>query len=183
MAAPQKSSPPSSGSSRREIAFLGKFLLFLTLFFVAVAPKPMDEAFVKPFTNLVAKAGGAVCSALGENTSMTGTIIRSPRFAVDIKNGCNGLETMFIFAAGVLAFPSPWKPKLLGLLVGMAAIQLVNLVRIVALFFTGVFFPELFEQSHTVVWQAIVVLAGVLFFLLWASRFARPRPAAAEQAA
>ncbi|MBL8112366.1 MAG: exosortase H [Acidobacteria bacterium] len=183
MAAPQKSSSPSSGSSRREIAFLGKFLLFLTLFFVAVAPKPMDEAFVKPFTNLVAKAGGAVCSALGENTSMTGTIIRSPRFAVDIKNGCNGLETMFIFAAGVLAFPSPWKPKLLGLLVGMAAIQLVNLVRIVALFFTGVFFPELFEQSHTVVWQAIVVLAGVLFFLLWASRFARPRPAAAEQAA
>ena len=35
--------------------------------------------------------------------------------ASQIENGCNGLETLLLFASAVLAFPAPWKRRLAGL--------------------------------------------------------------------
>ena len=106
---------------------------------------------------------------------MNGTVIQSPRFAVNIRNGCNGVEAMLIFLAAVLAFPAPWKARLLGLAIGAVAIQAVNLVRVVALYLTGAYFPSLFDASHTVVWQTIVILFSVLLWILWANRLGAPR--------
>jgi len=117
-------------------------------------------------------------NALGEGVAVVGTEIKSPRFSVNIENGCNGVETALLFGAAVLAFPAPWKRRLLGLSLGFAAIQLVNLARVVSLFWIGAHRPALFSASHTVLWQSIVVLCGVLLFLLWASR-EQKRPAAA----
>lgn len=171
--------PPPRRRLRPEAAFLLKFALFLVLFFAATAPKPMNDAFVEPFTAGVAKVSGVAARLFGEETTMVGTAIVSPRFAVNVRTGCNGLETIYIFFAGVLAFPAPWPRKVLGLVAGFLAIQLLNVVRVVSLFYIGVYFPKHFEDSHIVVWQAIVILFGVSLFLLWADRYARPpRPAA-----
>ena len=41
---------------------------------------------------------------------------------------------------------------------GFAAIQLLNLVRVVSLFWIGAHRPALFSSSHTVLWQSAVVL-------------------------
>ena len=177
------SQTPPDASKRRlrpEAAFLVKFGLYLLLFFAATAPKPMNDAFVEPFTTGVAKVGGFFAGLFGEKTTMVGTAIISPRFAVNVRTGCNGLETIYIFFAGVLAFPAPWKRKALGLVLGFLAIQALNIVRIVSLFYIGVHFPSHFEDSHIVVWQAIVILFGVALFLLWADRYARPARPAAE---
>ena len=43
-----------------------------------------------------------------------------------------------------------------------------------ALFLTGVYFPSIFDTSHTVIWQTIVILFGVLLWIYWANRFAHP---------
>jgi hypothetical protein len=53
---------------------------------------------------------------------------------------------------------------------------------VVALFLTGAYFPSFFDSSHTVIWQTIVILFGVLLWIFWASRFATPPPAAAVPA-
>lgn len=159
---------------RPEALFLLKFLGLLAVFFLAVAPKPMNERLVEPFTGLVAKGGGVFLNLLGQDVRMVGTAIVSARFGVNIRNGCNGLETVFIFAAAVLAFPAPWKKRLAGLVAGTVLIQAFNLVRIASLFLIGVFFPKLFEESHIVVWQILVILFGVAIFLVWADRFALP---------
>ena len=50
----------------------------------------------------------------------------------------------------------------------------------VALFLTGVYFPRFFDNSHTVVWQTIVILFGVFLWIFWANRYALPAPAEAE---
>jgi exosortase/archaeosortase family protein len=110
---------------------------------------------------------------------MQGTAIRNHAFAVNIKNGCNGVETMIIFLAAVLAFPATFKSRAIGLGLGLVAIQLINLVRVVALFLTGAYFPKFFDSSHTVVWQTIVILFGVFLWIFWANRFAAPAPAEA----
>ncbi len=173
--------PPRKGL-RPESLFLLKFAFYLVFFFAATAPKAMNDAFVEPFTAGVAKVGGFTARLFGEEATMIGTAIVSPRFAVNVRTGCNGLETIYIFAAGVLAFPAPWSRKLWGLLAGILAIQLLNNVRIVSLFYIGVYFPQHFEDSHVVIWQAIVILFGVALFLVWADRYARPSRPAAEEA-
>jgi hypothetical protein len=41
---------------------------------------------------------------------------------------------------------------------------------VITLFWIGLHRPALFNSSHTVIWQSVVVLFGVVLFLIWASR-------------
>ena len=110
----------------------------------------------------------------GEEMTVNGCQLTSPRFAVTIYNGCNGLITSLIFISGVLAFPARWSAKVLGVLGGLAAIQGINLVRIISLFYIGIYLPDFFNSSHIFIWQSIVILFGVGLWMLWADRFASP---------
>jgi exosortase H (IPTLxxWG-CTERM-specific) len=184
---PEKREPgnePATGwrAYRQEIRFLLLFVVILAASFTLIAWNPVNDHVIEPFTAAIAKASGATLELMGQGTRMQGTIIRSPRFAVNIRNGCNGVEAMLIYFAAVLAFPATWKARLFGVAFGFVAIQLVNLIRVVALFLTGVYFPKLFDSSHTVIWQTVVILSGVLFWILWANRFAGRREAPAEPA-
>jgi len=186
MKAPSPPPPPTSPAlstwqrHRRELGFLIFFVLILGGSFTLISWNPVNDRVIEPFTAAIARAGGATLNLLGQQTSMNGTIIRSERFAVNIRNGCNGVEAMLIYFAAVLAFPATWKSRLLGVGLGFVAIQLVNLLRVVALFLTGVYLPKLFDSSHTVIWQTVVILSGVLLWILWANRFAGPLPAASS---
>lgn len=168
------SSPGAPRSNRREIRFLVTFLVLLGAGFALVAWKPVNDGVIEPFTGGVARASTVLLNLLGQDVTLRGTVIQSPRFAVNIRNGCNGVETVLIFVSAVLAFPAPWRSRLLGLALGVLAIQAVNLVRVAALFLTGVYFPRFFDASHTLVWQSLVILFGVLLWIFWASRFAAP---------
>ncbi len=160
---------------RPETRFLILFLAILGISFTVVALKPVDQAFVLPFTTLVAKISGHLLVLFGEEMTVNGCQLTSPRFAVTIYNGCNGLITSLIFISGVLAFPARWPAKIFGVLGGLLAIQAINLVRIISLFYIGIFLPDLFNSSHIFIWQSIVILFGVGLWMLWADRFASPR--------
>lgn len=174
-----KSSPEAGGwrRYRREITFLALFLLLLAGSFTLVSFKGVNDRVIEPFTAGVAQASGAILELLGQDIRMQGSMILSDRFSVNIMNGCNGVEAMLIFFAAVLAFPASWKARLAGLALGLVAIQLVNLLRVVALYLTGAYLPGFFDTSHTVVWQTLVILSGVLLWIFWANRFAVPREA------
>lgn len=165
---------PTPSPRRRQVLFLVVFGVLLAGSFTLLSLHWVNDHAVEPFTAGVARASGATLQLLGQDVTREGTVLRSPRFAVNIENGCNGIETMLIFMAAVLAFPASWRSRLAGLALGLVAIQGVNLVRVVALFLTGAYFPAFFDASHTVIWQTLVILSGVLLWLLWASRFALP---------
>ena len=180
----KESEPTSTGEDdgrtgwrkyQREIVFLALFLFLLGTGFTLLSVNWVNDHFVDPFTMGVAKTSGWALNVIGQDVSMRGTQIHGPKFAVDIMNGCNGLETVIIFVSAVLSFPAPIKSRLIGLVLGVVAIQLVNLVRVVALFLTGSYFPAFFDSSHTVVWQTIVIGFGVLLWMFWANRFAVPQ--------
>ena len=164
---------------RRSILFLVRFLLLLGFFALAIAWKPVNDAVIVPFTGGVAQASAAILNVFSEGVTVHGTELRAAGFAVDVENGCNGVETALLFGAAVLAFPAAWRARAIGLIAGFAAIQILNLVRVVTLFWIGRHRPALFSTAHTVLWQSVVVLAGVVLFLLWASRQKTPPQAAA----
>jgi len=187
---PDKKSSPETNKSggiwtthRQEIRFLLTFVLILGGGFTLLSWTPVNDNIIEPFTSGVATAGGHALNAIGQDITRTGTIVRNSRFAVNIRNGCNGVETMIIFLAAVVSFPAGWKARGIGLVLGLVAIQIVNLIRVVALFLTGVYFPKFFDSSHTVVWQTIVILFGVMLWVFWANRFAEMKPTAAEATA
>ena len=160
--------------NRRELQFLILFVVLLGGGFSLISLNWVNDHAIEPFTGGIARASGATLNLLGQNVTQTGTVLRNARFAVNIRNGCNGVEAMLIFLAAVLAFPASWKSRLTGLTLGIVAIQAVNLIRVVALFLTGIYFPRIFDTSHTVIWQTIVILFGVLLWIFWANRFAAP---------
>jgi exosortase H (IPTLxxWG-CTERM-specific) len=160
---------------RREITFLVLFAVLLGGGFALISLNWVNDHAIEPFTAGIARVSGGILDVLGQDVQMRGTVIQGSRFAVNIRNGCNGVEAMLIFLAAVLAFPAPWRSRLLGLGLGILAIQLVNLVRVVVLFLTGAYFPKLFDTSHTVIWQTVVILFSVLLWIYWVNRFAAPR--------
>jgi exosortase H (IPTLxxWG-CTERM-specific) len=149
--------------------FLLTFAGLLILFYAIIALHPVNDHVVVPFTGAVARLSGRILNVLGERVSVAGTVISSSAFTVNIENGCNGLETALLLAAAVLAFPASWRQRVAGFFLGFAAIEFVNLVRVVSLFWIGAHRPRWFGSAHTLVWQSLVVLAGVGLFVVWAS--------------
>lgn len=158
-----------------EARFLILFLAILGVGFTVIALRQVNDALVTPYTAVIARMSGFILRLFGENASVTGCVVSSPRFAVTIYNGCNGLITSLIFISGVLAFPARWSAKLIGVVGGLVAIQLINLIRIVSLFYIGVFLPQHFNDAHIFIWQSLVILAGVSLWIVWAHYFALPR--------
>ena len=89
---------------------------------------------------------------------------------------------MIILISAIIAFPAPWKHRLIGLVAGFIAIQLLNLVRIVSLFFLGLWSQVWFEWFHLYLWQALIVLDALIVFLIWL-RFLPHKPSASRTTA
>lgn len=159
---------------RPESRFLILFLGILGISFTVIALKPVNDSFVVPYTTLIARVAGNILAFFGEDITINGCLLRSPRFAVTIYNGCNGLITSLIFISGVLAFPARWSAKIIGVVGGLVIIQAINMVRIISLFYIGIYLPKLFNSSHVFIWQSLVILAGVTLWIIWAHYFAAP---------
>ena len=158
-----------------EARFLILFLTTLGVSFTVLALRQVNDAFVTPYTAVIAQMSGFVLRIFGEKATVTGCVVSSPRFAVTIYNGCNGLITSLIFVSGVLAFPAKFSAKLIGVIGGLLTIQLINLVRIVSLFYIGIFLPHHFNEAHIFVWQSLVIIAGISLWIVWAHKFAHPQ--------
>ena len=98
-----------------------------------------------------------------------GKILRSTTngFAVSIEAGCNGIEATIVLIAAMLAFPSPWKHKLAGLVAGIVAVQGLNIIRVISLFYLGQWNRDVFEWAHLYVWQALIMLDVLIVWLIW----------------
>ncbi len=160
-----------------QVLFLLKFFAVLVGAYLLIAWNPVNDRVIVPFTAGIAEASGGLLDAFGENVEVAGTVIRSPRFAVNINNGCNGVEAMLILLASILAFPASIKARITGLLLGALAIQVLNAVRIITLYLLGAYQPRLFDVFHTAVWQIVIILAAIGFFLVWSARVAPSRVA------
>jgi exosortase H (IPTLxxWG-CTERM-specific) len=152
--------------------FVGRYVAILTIGFLALAVRPVNDHVVNPYTTFVAHESRVVLNLFGEDSRVVGQVLTSRRFSVTIFNGCNGLEAILIFVSGVLAFPAPWRRKLLGVVLGFVAIQVFNVVRVVSLFYVGILRPQWFNVSHVFVWQSFVIVFGVVLWLVWVRRYA-----------
>ncbi|HET8772972.1 MAG TPA: exosortase H [Thermoanaerobaculia bacterium] len=160
---------------RTQVLFLVKFFAILVAAYLLIAWSPVNDNVIVPFTQGVAEVSGVLLNLIGQKVTTTGTVISSPRFGVNINNGCNGVEAMLILLASIVAFPASMKARAAGLVLGALAVQVLNAVRIVTLYLLGAYQPRLFDMFHTAVWQILIILSAIGFFLLWSARVAPNR--------
>jgi exosortase H (IPTLxxWG-CTERM-specific) len=158
---------------RNQILFLVRFFLLLAAFYALVSLEVVDRLFVAPFTHGIAVASAALLNVLGQRVEVVGTAIRNPAFAVQIQNGCNGLEAVVFLCAAILSFPATWRQRGLGILATVVGIEAVNLVRVVSLFLLGRYHPTVFQLFHLAVWQAIILGIAAMMFYSWTTRAAK----------
>lgn len=142
---------------------------------ITVLLHPASRAFQEPLENAYALGVSAALGLFSETASRSGSLLAFEGFVADIVPACTGLFTLTIFLAGVLAFPSSWRAKLWGLLLGSGGIAALNWVRILSLMVIGARWPRAFDFAHLVVWQSAALFFAVFLWLWWLERFARAR--------
>jgi len=141
--------------------FIGLMILFY-LFYIVIYEGYLEE----PITRTNAVIGSALINIFGYGTSTDGALIQG-NFVMNVKRGCDAIEPIGLASCIILAYPTVFKRKIPGLLIGVGVLLLINLVRIVTLYMTGIHFPSLFEVVHLEVWQFLFIVLAVLYSMLW----------------
>lgn len=154
------------------LTFVG---LLVLLFGLRITQWGTDHITV-PFTGVLAQVSAWLVMLFDSEVSSEGVVIRSLTngFAVAIAPGCDGIEAVIILISAVVAFPSPIKHKLVGIGIGFIAIQGLNLVRIISLFYLGQWSKVAFDWFHLYLWQALIVLDALAVWLIWLRYLPRP---------
>jgi exosortase H (IPTLxxWG-CTERM-specific) len=151
------------------IRFFALFLAIQAVLFGLELTPWAQRWFVVPWTDTLAAISSWLVRVFDPSVSAIGKILRSERsdFAVSIEAGCNGVEATIVLVAAILAFPAPWRNKLVGLAVGIVAVQGLNVVRVISLFYLGQWDRQWFEWAHLYVWQALIMLDVLIVWLIW----------------
>ncbi|MFK7830424.1 MAG: exosortase H [Congregibacter sp.] len=149
--------------------FVILFSLILIGLFTLELLDPVQAAVIQPFTGWLADISAAIIVPFDASVQAYGRIIshRETGFAVSIEAGCNGVEAAIVLIAGVLAFPAPWRSKLMAITCGFVAIQVMNIARIISLFYLGQWNLDLFTWTHLYFWPVLIMLDVLIVFLLY----------------
>jgi exosortase H (IPTLxxWG-CTERM-specific) len=171
----------------RGMAMLRFFVIFSVLLiglFTLEILQPAEKYVIMPFTSFIADISVWLVTFFDDNVMAYENVIRdnATGFGVRIERGCNGLEAVIILFSAIFAFPAPLKSKFIGFVIGFFAIQLLNLVRIISLFYLGQWNYNVFEWFHLYLWQALIILDALVVWLIWlrtlpGTHSAQPQPA------
>jgi exosortase H (IPTLxxWG-CTERM-specific) len=154
------------------------FVAALAVLFAAELTAPVQRAAVLPWTAAIASASAGLITIFDPHVLASGKVLRSTTtgFGVSIEAGCNGVEAALILIAAMLAYPAPWRHRLLGIIAGLVAVQALNIVRVISLFYLGQWSVSAFEWSHLYLWQALIMLDVLVVWLVWIRTIPAARP-------
>ena len=151
------------------LRFLAIFFSVLLVLFLGELTPPLQRLVVVPWTAFLASVSSVVIHLIDPSVIAYGNVLQDLRTGrgISIEAGCNGVEACIMLAAAVAAYPAAARMKLTGLLIGIVAIQALNLVRIVSLFYLFLWSTTAFEFAHLYLWQALIMLDVLVVWLMW----------------
>ena len=100
-----------------------------------------------------------------------GTRLKAAGGGINILNGCEGSEVVFLLAAAMVVAQMRMKWRLLGTVIGIVVILSCNQLRILALFYVNRSDKAWFELLHGIIAPIALILIATGFFMYWQSRF------------
>jgi exosortase H (IPTLxxWG-CTERM-specific) len=158
--------------------FIAVFLGVLVTLFTIEMLNPVQEHVIVPFTSWLASVSAALISPFDDTVVAYGKVLQfqDTGFAVSIEAGCNGVEATIVLIAAVLAFPATWRQRAAAIVIGFIAVQVMNILRIISLFYLGDWDLDIFSWVHLYLWPTLIMLDVLVVFILYLRYISRPAP-------
>jgi len=130
---------------------------------------PVQEHVIVPFTSMLARLSAALILPFDSTAIAYGKILqfKDTGFAVSIEAGCNGVEATIVLVAAIVAYPANWRARLIAIGLGFLAIQIMNLARIISLFYLGNWNMDIFSWIHLYLWPSLIMLDVLIVFIVY----------------
>ncbi|MEW6664929.1 MAG: exosortase H [Thermodesulfobacteriota bacterium] len=145
--------------------FATRLLVLSGVLYAAASLAPPH--YLDPLNRLTARMAGSSLGLFTGAPSVHGPLLTLSGFTVRIIPECTPLFVTILYVSFIVSYPAPWKDRALGLLLGVPALVLVNLLRLVVVIFLGRHYPRLFEAGHVYLGQFLMVLTVCLMSLAW----------------
>jgi exosortase family protein XrtM len=174
---------PSNSTPSPDARLARQWMIYLALFLVIFAVLDYSYYLTRGtalehllIDTLTVRPAVAVINVLvpAAAARASGHTLSSPFGRINILQGCEGTEGMFLLIAAVLPFPARWKWKLVGAVGGMLLMYAMNQLRILVFVVSLRWHRDWFSSLHGLIAPTFIVLAGCMFFFVWANA-AAPR--------
>ena len=175
-----KSTPGHKKESKRKKGFRREFALFVFSFFsiwiLSYILVRMNPWFTLYLQKMVAKELAFFLNLMAHDFDLEGSL-----FDFHTAHGlermyviaeCTGIYTSMIFLAIIGAFPAKNSGKLIGILIGVPAIHILNLFRMIFISLILYHKKSLFPFFHGYFWQVGFVVFMLILVFLWMNKFA-----------
>ncbi|MBT4522211.1 MAG: exosortase H [Halieaceae bacterium] len=151
------------------VRFIAVFVVVLIGLFGLEMIKPVHELVIEPFAGWLAWVSAAIIIPFDDSILAYGKVLQhgNSGFAVSIESGCNGVEATIVLVAAVIAFPAPWLYRLTAIVLGALAIQFLNIIRIISLFYLGQWDIDMFSWVHLYLWPVLIMLDVLFVFIIY----------------
>ncbi len=90
-----------------------------------------------------------------------------------ISNHCLALDLMYTFSVFIIAFFGPWRKKIWFIILGILIINALNIIRIVGLVLTDIFYPQYLNFNHHLLFTYIVYFFTFILWVIWIRKYAK----------
>jgi exosortase/archaeosortase family protein len=158
---------PVTPASRDGRGVVGFVVRFIDGWAVAIGVLSLVPGIERWTVQNTADAVVLVLRLLSLEPSATGTMIAVGSATVRIIPECTSLMSTLFLSIAMAAYPTALGWKAIGLSVGILAIWVVNLIRVLALLAVLQWWPAGFEFVHVYLWQTGMLLAVCALFMAW----------------
>lgn len=149
-------------------AFVLRFVLGFVALEAVVYFLLWRGAWFEPYAELSARLAAALMRPFVDDVQAVGMLLVSPTFSLHVRPGCDGYQASAVLLAGIAALPASRADKLLGAAIGVILLQGLNVLRLVALLWTGIHHRGLFDRMHLEVLPAVFAVTALLLLFAWA---------------
>ena len=154
----------------RDLKFLGVFAVLMIIYYIATTTSAVNDRFFPWYLDRTASVAGSIVDGLGfQGLEIRDKTLYSPRGTITVERGCDAIAPTALFISAVIASPAMWSFKLIGMVGGVFILMVVNVIRIITLFWTRVFWVDAFDVMHLDIWQFLFILLAILLWAVWAS--------------
>jgi exosortase H (IPTLxxWG-CTERM-specific) len=136
----------------------------------------IDRDLLGHVRNGIASLASAVLALFRDDVRAAGQTVWVGTSAVEIVNGCTGVDVAIFLASAMLVYPAAWAAKLRGMALAFGVVLATNFLRVLTLSWLNADSPPAFELVHVYLWPAVISLVCLATLLAWI-RTVAPRDA------
>lgn len=164
------------------LIFLLKFLAVMIPFYIIFYTAFFQDNILYGWNVLNTHVASFVLNIFGAGTEAINNTLMGGGTAIEIFEGCDGIEPTMLLVAGITAFPASLRSKLRGILFGASFLLAVNFIRIISLYLANVYWPAGFDFLHLEFWQMFFIILAILTWIFWIRKSSPIKPTSNDAA-